>query len=169
MPPPENTWYSDYGSCGLEAVSALTHELKTTVGCTLVKNYPKPERTRAQKTIVQHAAAERRADLVRRFVGDEFLSSDDTERMKWTWTHAIESTISYDEVDILRILVGPDASKISSRTLQKARCHLSDACELGSFSCVRYLVSERGVNPSDSLDLQGGRKTIPLACSILTS
>lgn len=93
MPPPENTWYSDYGSCGLEAVSALTHELKTTVGCTLVKNYPKPERNRAQKTIVQHAAAERRADLVRRFVGDEFLSSDDTERMKWTWTHAIESAI----------------------------------------------------------------------------
>ena len=108
--------------------------------------------TDAQRKIVLSATAARQADLVRRFVSDEFRELDTTSTR--TWRHAIASAISHDEVDILRILVGPDPSKLSSHSLRQAQLYLVDACKSGSFFCVRYLVLECGLNPFEHSKLR---------------
>lgn len=101
--------------------------------------------TNTQHIILEYATAARQTDLVRRFVGDEFRKADTTGTVECT--RAIAAAISLNDVVILRILMGPDLSKISPPGLLKAQNHLADACKSGSFSCVRYLVSECGLDP----------------------
>jgi Ankyrin repeats (3 copies) len=50
-------------------------------------------------------------------------------------------------VDILRILVDSDLSKLNPQGLKKAQYHLVEACRSGSFFSVQFFVSECGLDP----------------------
>jgi Ankyrin repeats (3 copies) len=115
--------------------------------------------TNAQRGILLYAVNAKQVDQVRKFVHDRYrriYTAGEAE-----WKNAITASISLNNVDMLRILVDKQLSTLNPNGLEWMRHHLVDSCISARLPCVRYLISECGLDPFKHNNLeQNPRKSL---------
>ena len=101
--------------------------------------------SRAQREILHYAAKAQQVDQVRNFVQDKFRGKHKAGVADWAY--AITTSISLNDMSILRILVDKQISDLNTGGLRRMRYHLATSCTSGRLSCVQYFVSECGLDP----------------------